>query len=52
MREQTIEEEQRRTAPRFGEAARALSPVQQVPCAYRCVCNRYGCGSVRRCWRY
>jgi hypothetical protein len=34
----------------IGEAAKATSPIFQVPCRFRRVCNRYGCRSVRRCW--
>jgi hypothetical protein len=34
----------------IGQASKATSPVYQVPCRMRRVCNRYGCRSTRVCW--
>ena len=34
----------------ISQAAKATSPVYQVPCRMRRVCNRYGCRSTRVCW--
>ena len=38
------------TGAAISQAAKATSPVYQVPCRMRRVCNRYGCRSSRVCW--